>query len=330
MTFLDELVGSLRDRGRVVVFAEGSDERILLAARRLADDALARAVLLGAVEEIQSVAARLSVPLEGLTLIDPRSSDRRERYVEQYLRHRPRATARVAQRLVSEPLFFGGAMVGVGDADAMVAGAATTTARVIEASLMTVGLDEGIRTPSSAFVMLVPGAGGERPLLFADCALNIDPSADELADIAIASARSFARLSGDTPRVALLSFSTRGSGRHASVDKVREASRLARARAPELAIDGELQADAALIHRVANIKVKDGSAVAGAANVLIFPDINAGNIAYKLVQHLAGAAALGPFLQGLARPVSDLSRGADVDEVATTTILTLAGAEGRV
>jgi phosphate acetyltransferase len=326
MTFLDKLAGTLRDRGRVVVFPEGSDERILLAARRLVDDAFARAVLLGAVAEIESVAGQLGIPLAGLTIIDPGNSDRLERYVEQFLRNRSRASARVARRLVVKPLFFGGAMVGVGDADAMVAGVATTTARVIEASLMTVGLDEGIRTPSSAFMMLVPGAGGERPLLFADCALNIDPSADELADIAIASARSFSRLTGDTPRVALLSFSTRGSGRHASVDKVIEALHLARERAPELAIDGELQADAALIHRVANVKVKDGSAVAGAANVLIFPDINAGNIAYKLVQYLAGATALGPFLQGLVRPVSDLSRGADVDEVATTTILTLAGA----
>ena len=176
-------------------------------------------------------------------------------------------------------------------------------------------------------MMLVPdtSATPEEKLLFSDCALNVEPDAEQLADIAIASAQSFERLTADVARVALLSFSTRGSGRHASVDKVREAVTLARERAPEIAIDGELQADAALVGRIAASKLSDTSDVAGAANVLVFPDLNAGNTAYKLIQHLAGAAALGPILQGLAKPVSDLSRGASTDEIATTVILTLAG-----
>ena len=221
-------------------------------------------------------------------------------------------------------------MVAAGDADAMVAGIATPTARVIEASLMTVGPAEGINTPSSAFLMLVPdrNTSSQRPLLFADCALNVAPDTSALADIAIASAQTFERITGAAARVAMLSFSTRGSGKDVSVDKVRDATALVRARAPSLAIDGELQADAALVPRIAKLKLDSGGTLNGEANVLIFPDLAAGNIAYKLVQHLAGAAALGPLLQGLAKPVSDLSRGASVDEIVTTTLLTLAHFSG--
>ena len=193
------------------------------------------------------------------------------------------------------------------------------------AGVLTVGLAEGINTPSSYFLMVIPDFLGEKDKLFiyADCAVNIDPDAAELADIAIASAQSGDSVLGDEARVAMLSFSTRGSASSPSVDKVKEALKIARERVPGLAIDGEFQADSAIVPRVAAKKVKDDSAVAGQANVLVFPDLDSGNIAYKLTQYMAGAAAIGPFLQGFAKPIADLSRGASVDDIVNTSILTL-------
>ena len=203
---------------------------------------------------------------------------------------------------------------------------AINTATVIQAGVLTVGFAPGINTPSSFFLMIIPEFQGEKdkPFIYADCAVNIDPTAEELAEIALASADSGAKLLGETPKVALLSFSTKGSASHVLVDKVVQALEIARQRRSDLAIDGEFQVDSAIVPAVAAKKVKDQSPVAGKANILIFPDLNSGNIAYKLTQYTAGAKAFGPFLQGFAKPISDLSRGAGVDDIVATTAITLA------
>lgn len=326
MDILTQFKERARQRNLSVVLPEGKDARIVAAARVLKDEGIACPIVLGKEDQIAQAAEEAGVEISDITTVNPRTSDRLDDYAAKYLEGRDDLEPGVARRMVMKPLFFGGIMVAAGDAHAMVAGAVNATATVIQAGVLAIGFTPGITTPSSFFLMVVPDfqGRGDTSFIFADCAVNIDPSAEELAEIAIASALSGQKLLGEEARVALLSFSTCGSASHDRVDKVTRALEIARERRPDVAIDGEFQADAAIIPRVAATKVKRESAVAGVANVLIFPDLDAGNIAYKLTQYMAGATAIGPFLQGFASPISDLSRGASVDDIVSTAAVTLA------
>jgi phosphate acetyltransferase len=326
MDIIDGFKNKVTGKNLSVVLPEGRDERIVKAARIIKDQNIARPILLADPQQLEDAARKAAVNIEDIQTIDPKNSDRLDAYVEKYIQRRDGISPAVAKRMVKKPLCYGGMMVACGDADTAVAGVDSATATLIQAGTLTVGLAQGIKTPSSYFLMIIPFFLGQKnkPFIYADCALNIDPTAEQLADIALASAQSAEKLLGQQPRVALLSFSTTGSASSPSVGKVRKALEIVKQRNPKLAVDGEFQADSAIVPTVAAKKIKTQSSVAGKANVLVFPNLDAANIAYKLTQYMAGARAIGPFLQGFAKPIADLSRGANVDDIVSTTVLTLA------
>lgn len=329
MGFIDEMKKKAGANKRTIVLAEaGQDKRTLEAAAKVLAEQTANLMLIGDAAKISEMAQGLDI--SGAEIIDPATFDKTLALTEAFyeLRKSKGVTMEDAAKYLQNPLYFGCMLVKEGYADGMVAGAINSTSDVIRSALQTLKTKPGIKLASSFFIMVVPDCeyGANGTFLFSDCGLVQNPSAEELAAIAVSSARSFEALTGIEPVVAMLSHSTKGSAKHADVDKVTEATRLAKELAPDLKLDGELQADAAIIPSIGSSKAP-GSNVAGNANCLVFPDLDAGNIGYKLVQRLAKAEAYGPITQGIAKPVNDLSRGCSADDIAGVVALTAVQAQ---
>jgi phosphate acetyltransferase len=331
MDFVKEMKEKARSLQKKLVLPEGTEPRTVKAAKIILEERLAASVtLLGKESEIQKIAVQEGVDLSGVNIINPEISPGLAKYAGEYyeLRKHKGMTQEQAKIDMADPMRWGAMMVRFGEADAMVAGAEHATADVLRAGLAIIGTVAGLKTASSCFVMQVQddswGIGGA--LIFSDCAVVPDPSPEQLADIAESAAQSCREFLGKEPVVALMSFSTKGSAKHDNVAKVQSAVEILKAKKPDFVFDGELQADAALVPSVTDKKAP-GSPVRGKVNTLVFPDLGAGNIGYKLVQRLGKAEAFGPFLQGFAKPISDLSRGASVEDIVVTCAVTLSRAK---
>ena len=327
MAIIDTIKAKARARVMHIVLPEGEETRNVHAASIIQKEGLARLTLLGDAEKIK--AAYPDVCLCGVEIVNPATSEKAPEYAAKLyeLRKAKGMTEEKAAELVKDPMYYGVMMVKMGDADGLVSGAIHSTGDMLRPALQIIKSKPGINTVSSCFLMECPNKayGDDGVMVFADCAVNIDPDAEQLASIALGAADSARALAGIEPRVAMLSFSTKGSAKHDLVTKVQEATRIAKELDPSLMLDGELQLDAAIVESVGQLKAP-GSPVAGKANVLVFPGLEAGNIGYKLVQRLAGAEAYGPILQGIAKPCNDLSRGCSVDDIVATVAITAAQA----
>jgi phosphate acetyltransferase len=332
MSFIETVKAKAKANPKTVVLPESYDERMLFAAEKITKEGLAKLTILGNPEKVKAEAAAKSVNLTGVTILDPAVAPKLDAYVDKLveLRKAKGLTPADARKLLtaSDHLFFAGMMVRERDIDGCVAGATSTTGNVLRAGIQTIGTAPGFKTVSSFFAMITknPNFGDNGILFFADCGVNPNPDAQALGEIAVATARNYKALIGVDARVAMLSFSTKGSASHPDVDKVLKAMSIAKELDPSILIDGELQADAALIPSIGEKKAP-GSPVAGKANVLIFPDLDSGNIAYKLTERIGGAEAYGPLIQGMARPVNDLSRGCSVEDIVNVTAITVLEAQ---
>ena len=328
MAIIDKIKAKAKADIKHIVLPEGEEIRNVQAAVMIRDQGLAKLTLLGNPAKVKEVAARAD--LTGIDIIDPTDSDKAPLYAATLydLRKAKGMTEEEAAKKVADPMYYGIMMVKLGDADGLVSGAIHSTGDMLRPALQVIKSKPGMKTVSSCFLMECPDKsfGDNGVMIFSDCGVNIDPDAEQLANIALGAADSARSLAGMEPRVAMLSFSTKGSAKHDNVTKVQEATRIAKEMAPDLMLDGELQLDAALVEKVGQLKAP-GSKVAGHANTLVFPDLDAGNIGYKLVQRLAHAEAYGPILQGIAKPCNDLSRGCSAEDIVATVAITAVQAQ---
>ncbi|MFQ9246502.1 MAG: phosphate acetyltransferase [Clostridium paraputrificum] len=330
MKLMNKILEVAKADKKRIVLPEGNEERTIVATEEIYKQGYAHPILVGNREEILNKATALKVDLTGVEIIDPETSENLSKYIEAFyeLRKNKGMTMSKAEKIVRDPLYFGTMMVKLGDADGMVSGAVHTTGDLLRPGLQIIKTAPGVSVVSSFFIMMVPDSvyGEEGMLLFSDCAVNPNPNEDQLAAIAIATAETAKNLCKVEPRVAMLSFSTMGSADHELVSKVRTATEKAKELRPDLLIDGEMQLDAAIVESVASQKAPN-SKVAGKANVLVFPDLQAGNIGYKLVQRFAKAEAIGPICQGFAKPINDLSRGCSSEDIVKVVAITAVQAQ---